>query len=191
MTLKSFLLILLTSLGISPVFSQETESTNNPSPYRFFNSIDDYLEDNFIEGYRIIERPLGGYNSLRLKYVDESSDNRIEKRVTELPGKLFTYGTTLYRVVGKTVYLVLAHGKLNYYANYIYNDQQCYSLSWDGDLKKFKYGWFKRRLSEYNLLESYNQERPKKESGETTNDLFNHLVARNIKYFNLLNAKMN
>ncbi|MNJ82702.1 hypothetical protein D3C87_01060 [compost metagenome] len=189
MTLKYFLLVLLTSFGISNLFSQETESTPEERGFRFYNSIEDYLDGKYIDGYLIIGSPLGGSSSLKLKYLDQSG-SEVEKKVADLPGKIFTFGGALYRIVGKTVYIVLSQGKLNYYADYLYNNIQYYSEGWDGEMKKFSNGWFEKTLSEHSLLESYKADKPKMERGIQPNERFNDLVSWNVKYFNLLNEKL-
>ncbi len=192
MTLKSLLLVLLTSFGISNSFSQETEpptEEETSTGYRFYHSIEDYLNGKFIDGYLITGRPLGGSFSLKLKCVDPSG-NEVEKKIADLPAKIFTFGGALYRVVDKTVYMVLAQGKYNYYADYLYNNIQYYSEDWDGAMKKFNHGWFEKLLAEHGLLESYKNDKPKMQRGTDPNERFNEIVGWNITYFNLLNEKL-
>lgn len=187
MLLKLSLFIILLVVSAINVFSQESESTSSEN--RFYKSIEDFAEGKYIEGIQVMGRPLGGSFSLKLSYIDQSGTN-IEKRITELPADLFTYGGALYRVVGKELFFVLAYGKVNYYMDYLYNNVQYYSEGWDGKMKGLNSKWFENKLAEHNLLEAYKNDQPKMEKGETSNDQFNDRVARNIKYFNLLNEKL-
>jgi|GEM_PF-4250868 len=191
MTLKSSLLIFLFSVLTINLFSQESDS-NESAPRiedcRFYKSLQDYQDGNYIEGLKILSM-MGGSFSLKVTYLDQSGEE-VKKKVAELPSDLFTYKGMLIRVFDYTPYYVLATGKLSYYSEFLYNNFTYYSEGWDSDPNKFTNRWFEKKLSDYGLLDSYKKNMPKRADVETQNDFFNLVIAYNIQYFNKLNEKL-
>ena len=195
MTLKSPLLIFLFTVSAINLFSQETDSdksTPKIEDCRFYKSLQDVREGNYMEGLKIVPFSMvGGSFSMKLTYTDESG-KEIKKKVAELPSDLFTYKGMLVRVFDYTPYYVLATGKLTYYSEYLYNNYTYYSEDWESKLKpnKFSDRWFEKYLETYDLLEAYKKDKPKKVHPEDPNDFFNRSLAYTIKYFNMLNEKL-
>ena len=164
---------------------------------RFYKSIKDYVDDKPIPGIRIKS---GSFSWTMVTGTDFKviDDNGVTKRMDakNLPSELFTYKRDDYsepylmRIIDKKPYIVLAAGKLNYYSKYEAQQERYMSEGWDGEIEKFKEKKLEKYLEQYNLLNAYKKDKPKREFHDSVNDYFNKTVNWHIKYFNLLNEKM-
>lgn len=167
-----------------------TVFVNGQTNNRFYKTMDDFKNNTPIAGYEIEgdswQYVIGGGESIMII----KDGKRVKTKVTKLPSNLFFYNNTLMRVVGKSTYLVLTEGPLCYYASKLNNEEQYYSKTINGELINFKKSTFKKLLIEYNLYDQYKKDKPKREFEDSPNSYFNKLVARNIKYFDLINEKL-
>ncbi len=163
----------------------------------FYKTLQDYLDDKPIKGTRIKN---GSFNwtvvtGTDYKLIDDEGNIKKED-AKNLPSELFTYKSDNYsspflvRIIDKKPYIVLAAGKLCYYSLYQEQQDRFFAEGWDGELMKFKEKDFEEYLAKYNLLEDYKKDKPKRERDDSVNGYFNKTVNWQIKYFNLLNAKM-
>jgi hypothetical protein len=155
---------------------------------KFYASFEDFKNGNPISGYEVEEYyyGFGGKESLRVK----TSEGTEKLNVSKLPSEFFIFRNFLNRVYNKSVWIVLAEGKLCYYSSMANNEDQGYSDGIHGEIHKFKDSFLEKYLAQYHLLEAYKKDKPRIESHTTKNENFNNLVDRNVKYFKLLNEKM-
>jgi hypothetical protein len=162
-----------------------------------YASLQDYIDNKPIKGVRIKN---GSFSWSVVKGTDYKlidDDGNVKKEdAKNLPAELFTYkrdnysAPMLMRLIDGKPYIILAVGKLNYYSLYLEQDQRFYAEGWNGKLKKFKESEFEEYLKKYGLLDDYKNDKPKREFKDDVNGYFNKIVSWQIKYFNLLNAKM-
>ena len=164
---------------------------------QFYKTLEDYGNNKPIQGVRIKNQSfswslVGGSD---FKLIDD--EGNLKKEDTKnLPSDLFTYKRDNYspaflmRIIDKKPYIILVAGKLNFYS--LYQDQKFlfYSEGWNGELEKYKENKLEAYLEKYDLLEDYKKDKPSREFKDNVNDYFNKQVAREIKYFELLNKKM-
>lgn len=170
---------------------------NTASHGRFYKNFDDYLNDKPIKGVRIKNGSwsYSAFGGTDYKLIDDEGNLKKED-TKDLPSELFTYKRENYsdpflmRIIDKKPYIVLCVGKLNYYALYLEQQDQFYAEGWNGELNKFKEKAFEEYLEQYNLLEDYKKDKPKREFKDDVNGYFNKIVAWRIKYFKKLNDKM-
>lgn len=155
---------------------------------KFYASLENFINEKPIDGYEIIEGSYGmtlGLKSFKIKTGSETKRTKL----SNLPSELYTYQGNLMRTYKGTCYLVLVAGPICYYAEHHNNGYQLYSETMSGNLNKFSQKIIEKYLKQYNLLESYEKEKPKREFKDSSNDYFNKVVARNIKYFHLINER--
>ena len=156
---------------------------------KFYASLEDYKNKKPMEGFEIEDRSWKtnlGSQALKIKKGNETETVKVSK----LPSDLFTYNGYLIKAFDGNCYIVLSSGKkLCYYSSYEYQAIQYYSETITGELKKFKEKAFEKYLEEYSLLESYKKDKPKREAKDNVNEYFNKTIMRNVKYFDLINAK--
>ncbi|CAD0003137.1 hypothetical protein [Flavobacterium salmonis] len=172
-----FLLVFISNLS----FSQ----TN----FRFYKTIEDYSNDKFIPGYKIVQNSF-----LYVIFAGESllikTDNGTERvGISHFCADFYSpEEDQLWRRYKNKSYIILAHGEFCFYVTPGFSSSpEYYSETISGPVKKFKSKALTKRLKEKGLLEAYEKDKPKREFKDSVNDYFNKLLARNIKYVNLLN----
>lgn len=158
--------------------------------FKFYKTIDDYVDNKFVPGYEIVPNSF-----LYVIFAGESfllkTDGGKEERVgiSKFSTDFFSpEKDQLWRRYKNKSYIILAHGEFCYYVTPGFsNSPEYYSETISGSVKKFKESALTKRLKEKGLLEAYKKDKPKREFKDSVNDYFNKLVARNIKYANLLN----
>lgn len=178
---KKKLLLLILVLFVFVGVSQ----TNN----KFYATIEDYQNDKAIEDFEIQagtwEMNLG-VESFKIISLGDVTRKKLEN----LPSSFFTYDDVLLRNYNGHCYIVLVYGNLCFYSLYNLNQKQFYSNTIAGDLKKYKSKLLKSYLVKYNLLESYQKAKPKREFTDDANSYFAKITARDVNYFRLVNGKM-
>lgn len=116
-------------------------------------------------------------------------------KLSKFPSKIFTYSKFdsqfyLMKTYKSRSYIVLSYGKLCYYAMYASQGKRYYSETIDGKRKKFSAKVLEKYLEQYNLLASYEKDKPKREFKDNVNEYYNKVINWQIKYFDLLNEKM-
>jgi len=173
--------------------------SSQTSQGRFYKSLKDYINDNSIPGIRI-KNGSYSYSIVRgsdFKLIDDNGNLKKED-AKNLPSDLFTYKPQddvdpfLIRIIDKKPYIVLAAGKLSYYALYSDNQIRYYTEGWeDADLKSFKESKLEDYLEKFGLLEEYKKTMPKRKIDDNVNGWFNKNLDHQIEFFNKLNKKMN
>ncbi len=167
--------------------SDTSENTNKLEQGRFYNSLEDYANNKFIEGYKVKNEGL--HSAITGDSFDLiNKKGEIDKtNVSDLPSSLFTYKKYdvsdfyLIRADKGKIYIVKAAGKFCYYSSYFPENMFYYSEGINGELKKYKEKILEDYLEKYNLLEDYLKDKPKSLTEE---------FKRRVKYINLLNKKM-
>lgn len=164
---------------------------------RFYKTLQDFINDNPIPGVRIKNGSFGWsmLSGLDYKLIDEAG-NLTKEDSKGLPSDLFTYKRNNYvspyiiRIIDKKPYIVLSSGSLNYYSLYEDQEKRYYSEGWNGELQKFSEKDLENYLEKENLLEAYRNDKPKREFSDDVNGYFNKVIKWQIKYFDLLNEKL-
>ncbi|MEX0811074.1 MAG: hypothetical protein WD048_02580 [Chitinophagales bacterium] len=177
--------------------SSQDEVVDQMSHGRFYKTLQDYIDDNPIPGVRIKNGSFSAslFTSADFKLIDDAGNLKKEDS-KKLPSELFTYKRNNYesphlvRIIDNKPYIVLAAGKLNYYALYKNQEKLYYSEGWDGELQKFKGKHLEKYLEKHNLLDAYKKDKPRREFSDDVNGYFNKTINWQVKYFNLLNKKM-
>jgi hypothetical protein len=170
--------------------------TVGQSGFKFYATIDDYKNNNPISGYEIVKNSWAAIlGKETFKIIQDGV--QVRKNLSELPSELYTYAplndrnkVMLMRTFEKDSHVVLAEGAFCYYTWIGDNRGLYYSETITGKLKRFSEKAFKPYLVKYDLWESYENDKPKREPKEYIDSYFTRLVERDIKYVNLLNEKM-
>jgi hypothetical protein len=156
--------------------------TNN----RFFASYEDYKNDKFIGGYEIVDYSwvanFAGKESLKI--ITGGKTDR--KKLAELPSELYTYDNKLNRTFGGDCHIVLHTGTICLYAWIGDNRGEYYSEGITGELKTFTQKYLDKLLSDHGLLESYKEDKLKRERRDTPSSYFRKTVEKDIKYLKLM-----
>ncbi len=155
----------------------------------FYASVEDYKNEKPIEGYSIVDNSYSSvFGSAWMKIIKDGVEEK--KKIKDLPSIYFTYNKWFIRVCDNTLYIVLVEGPLCYYAKYFYNSDQYFSETITGELNGFSERALTKYLKQYNLLDSFEKDNPKRKFKDNVNDYFNKRVEWYKKYFVLLNEKM-
>jgi hypothetical protein len=154
----------------------------------FYKTLEDFQTDHPMPGYEI---EAGSWHMLLGKESANvvSSSGSDKTPVSKFPSDLFTYGEFFMRGAENKVWIVLAVGKYCYYAQKSDNTKQAYSETLHGEMETFRSSKFEKLLEEHGLLDQYKDDKIKREKTDSSNDIFNKNVQRNIKYFNMMNEK--
>lgn len=189
--------------GLSLSVSSQTSTTNSakkkwPSTGSIFKTFEDFQNINPVPGYEVKQ---GSYvwslvTGTTFKLVNTSAKTEDRVGSDKLPGEFIFYSENNYSfpsllcIKDKKPYIILAYGKLCYYALYLDQKLRYYSEGQNGEMKKFKEGAFEDYLEKYNLLEDYKKDKPKREMKDDVNGYYNKTIKWQIDYFNKLNNVM-
>lgn len=174
----AFLLLFISNLS----FSQ--------TDFKFYKSVEDYRDNKFIPGYDIVENSWGYVIFLGESLMIKTKNRGIEKvAISDFCADFYSAKKEqLWRRYKHKSYIILASGEFCYYVTPgLSSFPEYYSETISGPVKKFKNRILEKRLKEKGLLEAYKKDKPEGGYGGGVNEYFNKLVARNIKYTNLLN----
>ena len=158
--------------------------------FRFYKSIDDYVNNKFIPDYEIVPHTWrdSDFSDEAFKVKNDSGEE-IKMKITEFPGEFYSASAgKLWRKYKKKSYIILVYGTYCYYVVPGFsNKPEYYSETISGPVKKFSLGVLKKKLKEKGLLRQFKKDKPRREFKDNVNEYFNKEVKRNIKYFELLN----
>jgi flavodoxin len=158
--------------------------------FKFYKSVDDYTNNNFVPNYEIIANSfqyiIFAGESLKVK-TNGSSEERVS--IADFCADFYSPNANqLWRRFKNKSYIILEYGEFCFYVTPGWSaDPEYYSETISGPVKKFKSSVLTKKLKEKGLLEAYKNDKPKREFKDNVNDYFNKLLNRNVKYVKLLN----
>jgi hypothetical protein len=178
-----FALLIVTLASAMLVYSQ----LNN----RFYSSYENYTVGKYIEGYELVDyswsRSFGAKESIKI-----NKDGKTERvKLTEIPSELLSYERKLMRVFNAECQIVLHIGPLCLYTWIGDNSGLYYSETITGEMKRLTDKYFEGLLKEKGLLESYKDDKPKRERWDNPSSYLTKMANRVIKYLEIMeeNAK--
>lgn len=189
------LTLLFLILVVTSVNAQRGASVDHNG--QFYATVEDYLNNKSVPGIYITNNSVrygGSFGQTTLTTVDNSA-NPTKTNIKNLPGEVFTYYVTtdrrfLDRVIDEKLYIILAMGKINFYALLEDNMKLFTSEGWNGKLVRYSQNGFEKTLAEHDLLEACKATEPRKERGDSMNTYFSKYVAWQITCFDLLNENL-
>jgi hypothetical protein len=168
----------------------------------FYNSLEDWQAKKPSSEYKIKSGSQSfNWGGESFKLIDKNG-NGDKENLSKAPSILFTYCPEndnvlyLYRIFEGYSYSVILTGNICVYTfrkttgNGGQKDVLYYSEGGiKGDLKKFSENVLEDWLTKANLLETYKNDKPKREAKDNVSDYYNKVVGRYIKYIDMLNKK--
>jgi hypothetical protein len=157
----------------------------------FYKTYQDYLDSNSIEGYSIVPETI--MSILNTEYCKVKTEAGIKKmKTSELPSDYYVYHPYFVRRHKGHSKWVLVNGYHCFYQEWGYNQVYFYSEGIEGKMIPFNEKILENLLTQYNLLDQYNKEKPRFKDYlmEEKNVYFKMITLWKVKYFTLLNESI-